>query len=74
MAPPKGEVVRLESCPELHKLQIRVRHSQSPELAEWIWKRPYRAGPAVKAVLERALQSGELDAVEREIENAQDGT
>lgn len=74
MAPPKGEVVRLEPCPEQLKLQIRMRHSQAPELSEWIWKRPYRASAAIKVVLERALRSGELDAAEREITNAQDGT
>lgn len=73
MAPPKVEVVRIDPCPEFLKLQLRVRHSQSPRLAEWIWKRPYRASAAIRAVLERALQSGELDAAERDTTNAQDG-
>jgi len=67
----KIEIVRCEPCPAHVKLQIRLRSASHPDLAEWVWNRPYRGSAVVKAVLERALRSGELDAMEKEISTAQ---
>jgi hypothetical protein len=67
---PEIEFVRCEPCPARVKLQIRLRRESSPGLAEWVWDHPYVGAIVVKAVLERALRIGELDAMDKEIRNA----
>lgn len=68
---PRIEFVRCEPCPAHVKLQIRLRRDGSSGLAEWVWDHPYRGAIVVKEVLERALRTGELDAMDKELSNSQ---
>lgn len=71
MCPRNAEIVRCEQCPDIVKLQLTLRRSHSPGLASWIWDRPYRVAEVIKVALERALQRGELDVLEKEITHGQ---
>lgn len=69
MAAHNSKIVRLDPCPDKVALQLTLRRSHLPELAKWIWDRPYKSAAIVKMVLDRALRSGELDLAEKEVGN-----
>lgn len=63
---------RTDPTPDKVKMAITIDREQYPELAEWVWRRPWVAQEVVRRAMSGELRSGSLARIEQEVANEQE--
>lgn len=59
-------VTRIGPAIDIVRINLRIDGS-TPALRQWAWERPYASQNVVRIALQRALESGLLEQIEKEL-------